>query len=158
VRRRAARPSWAAVPVAAALAAAGGAGAWFGAAGSGTGAVGLGTAAPVAIAAGAYPSTPLYPGGDGDVTARVSNPNPGAVHLASLALDASRGDGGFDASPAGCDVAALSFTPQSNGGAGWDVPANGTLDLDLAGSIHLGATAADACRGATFTVYLRVGP
>jgi hypothetical protein len=140
----------------AALVPTGGATAYFAAAGSGSGTVRLGAAEPVAIAAGTAPSAPLFPGGDGDVTAQVSNPSAGPAHLGALTLDSARGEGGFDASRPGCDAAALSFTPQSNGGAGWDVPANGTLDLDLAGAVHLAATAADACQGATFTVYLRV--
>jgi hypothetical protein len=148
-----------ALPVAVAfMAAAGGAGAYFGAGGSGHGAVSLGSAQPVTISAGVAPSGPLYPGGDGDVTASIANPNAGPVHVATLALDTGRGDGGFDASRPGCDAGALGFAPQSNGGAGWDVPANGTLDVALAGAVRMAATAADACQGATFTVYLRAAP
>jgi len=149
----------AATAVVGALAVAGGAGAHFVARGSGHGAANVGTALPVTIDAGAAPATDLFPGGDGDVTLRISNPNSFAVHIGSLALDPSQGDAGFAASPPGCNLAApaLLFTPQRNGSAGWDVPANRTLALDLAASIHMTVAASNACQGATFTVYLDAG-
>jgi len=149
----------AAVIVVAVLCMAASAAAYFTTAGSGSGTAGLGSSRPVTIAAGSTPSTPLVPGGDGDVTARISNPNPYAVHVGSLALDASQGTDGFDASPPGCNLGdALAFTTQTNGGAGWEIPANGTLDLDLAGSLRMTTDASNACQGARFTVYLGAGP
>lgn len=133
--------------------------AYFSTSGSGSGSATVGSALPVTIAAGAAPTAELYPGGAGDVTVRISNPNAFGVHVGSLALDTSHGQDGFDASPPGCNVGeALEFTTQTNGGAGWNVPANGTLDLDLAGSLHMTDTAANACQAATFTVYLGAGP
>ena len=46
-----------------------------------------------------------------------------------------------------------------NGSSGWDVPAkvgavNGTLLVTLSNALSMAASAADACQGATFTVYL----
>ena len=148
-----------AVVVVAALCVVAGAAAYFTTAGSGSGTAGIGSSRPVTIAAGSAPSALVYPGGDGDVTVRISNPNLFAVHVGSLALDTSQGEGGFDASPSGCNVGdALAFTTQTNGGDGWDVPANGTLDLDLSGSLHMTTDASNACQGASFTVYLGAGP
>lgn len=137
--------------------------------GSGSGSANAGTAQQVTVSAGT-PSVQLYPGGSADAAATVSNSNSVQVHLPSLQLDTSQGSGtGFavDSShaSAGCTVsgASLSFTRQTNGGAGWVVPAkvgstNGTLPVDLTGAISMGVGAANACQGATFTVFLNVGP
>jgi hypothetical protein len=114
----------------------------------------------------AAPTGALYPGGSADLAGTVDNPNSVAVHLPSLVLDTSQGTGGFavDATHVGngCTVAAagLSYTTQSNGGNGFVVPAkvgstDGTLSLDLANAVSLGSAAANACQGATFTVYLQ---
>ena len=102
----------------------------------------------------ATPSTPLYPGAGADVALHVANPNATAVTLKSLQLDTAGIS--VDGAHGGCDPAAVSFTPQDNGGSGWLVPTGG-LDIDVAGAVTLASTAADACQGATFTVYLRAG-
>jgi hypothetical protein len=106
----------------------------------------------------------LSPGTSSDVALTVSNPNPVAVHIGSLALDPSQGSAGFtvDSGHSGCATSTLNFTSTNNGGAGWSVPAkvgstNGTLSLDLAAAISMTTGAAAACQGATFTVYLAVG-
>ena len=133
--------------------------------GSGSGSAVAGSASQVTISRGASTSS-LYPGGSADVALVISNPNPIAIHVPSLVLDTSEGGGtGFavDGSHSGCGLSTLAFTSQSNGGLGWDVPkkvgsTNGTLALDLAHPISMGTGAVNACQGATFTVYLQVGP
>jgi hypothetical protein len=152
-----------------ALAVAAGAAAYFTSTGSGSGSASVGSTQAVTITAGT-PTSALYPGGSADVAATISNPNSTAVHLHSLALDTSQGGGtGFDVDTthknAGCTVAAaaLGYTTQTNGGGDFVVPAkvgntNGSLPVDLANAISMGAGAANACQGATFTVYLKVGP
>jgi len=137
--------------------------AYFTASGTGAAAAQVGTASKVTISGGTSTS-PLYPGGSGDVAVVISNPNPTAVHVPSLALDTSQGGGtGFavDGGHSGCGLSTLSFTNQNNGGPGWNVPAkvggtNGTLALDLANAISMGTGAASACQGGSFTVYLQV--
>ena len=96
------------------------------------------------------------PGTSGDVAVSVVNDNTYRVYVGSLVLDTAQGTGGFSVTGGqpGCDVAALSYTAQSNSGAGWFVPAGSTLDLDLPNAIALDTTAASACQGATFVVYL----
>jgi hypothetical protein len=142
--------------------------AYYTSTGSGTGTARVATTQAVTISA-ASPTAALYPGGSADVAASISNPNSVAVHLPSLALDTNQGAGGFDVDTAhknaGCTVAAaaLSYTTQTNSGGDFIVPAkvgitNGRLDVDLTGAISMGADAANACQGATFTVYLKVGP
>lgn len=111
------------------------------------------------------PTAQLYPGAQADMAVDVSNPNPVPVHLGALSLDTGSGTGGFDvdAGHSGCDLSVLSFTTQTNGAAGWSVPAkvgatNGVLTLDLSDAVVMGAGAADACQGASFHVHLNVGP
>lgn len=123
--------------------------------GSGSGQASAGTAASMTISAGT-PSTSLYPTASADVAAVVSNPNPYKVNVSSVSLGAVTVDAGHS----GCNTASVTVTsPQTNGGAGWDVPAksgavNGSLNLDLANAISMGNAANDSCQGATFTVAL----
>jgi hypothetical protein len=147
-----------------ALAVAAGAAAYFTSTGSGSGSASVGSTQAVTISP-ATPTTKLYPGGSAEVKASIDNPNSVAVQLPSLVLDTSQGTGGFgvDAGHSGCAVSALSYTPQNNGGSGFVVPAkvgstDGTLAVTLANAVSMGTGAANACQGATFTVYLKVGP
>jgi len=128
---------------------------------TGGGAGSTGTLSALSLTPGT-PSSGLYPGGQSSVVLTASNPNFEVTQIGSLALDTSQGTGGFtvDGAHAGCGVATLSYTTQSNGGSGWSVPArvgvvNGTLAITLTNALSMGATAASACQGATFTVYLR---
>jgi len=128
--------------------------------GSGSGSATAATALPVVISPGT-PSTALYPGGDAGVAVVVSNPNRFRAYLDKLDLDTASGTAGFavDSGHAGCDVSALSFTPQT---VGQFVPPNdgshdGTLSLELANAVAMSSQAANACQGATFTVYVKAG-
>jgi hypothetical protein len=123
--------------------------------GSGSGQAQAGTAQNMTILAGT-PSTSLYPNGSADVAASISNPNPYAVHVSSISLGAVSVDAGHS----GCNLSSVTVSgAQTNGGAGWTVPAkagavNGSLNVDLANAILMDNTANDACQGATFTVAL----
>ena len=65
----------------------------------------------------------------------------------------------MDGGHAGCGVAALSFTTQTNGGAGWTVPGSGRpSSITLTNALSMATGAANACQGATFTVYLQAAP
>jgi hypothetical protein len=132
--------------------------------GGGNGSGTSGTSLAITLGPGT-PTSQLYPDGRGDVAVAVSNPNSFRVHIGSLSLDASRGTAGFrvDAGHAACSTAPLSFTSQTNGGAGWTVPpkvgsTNGSLSLDLANAVAMTSSAANGCQGATFVVYLNEGP
>lgn len=136
---------------------------WSGA-GSGAGAGTTGIAAPVTLSPGT-PTATLYPGADGDVVLTLSNPNTSTVRVNSLVLDTSRGTQGFalDAAHAGCATTALSFTSQNNGGSGWTIPAkvgatNGALAVTLPHALTMALDAANACQGASTTVYLVARP
>ena len=142
-----------------ALAAGGTAHAYWGGTGGGVGAGTTGTNVALRLSPGT-PAYDLFPGGRTDVVLTVSNPNASVARIGSLALDPGQGVGGFavDGSHSGCDVSTLSFTTQTNGGAGWTVPASGTLPVTLTDALAMDSDAASACQGARFTVYLAAGP
>ena len=123
--------------------------------GSGTGTASAASAQGLTLTAGSA-SGVLYPGASADVDTSVANANPFPVHVSSLALDTTQGQNGFavDAGHSGCNLGSLSFTTATNGGSGWDISANSSLDVDAASSITMGSGANDSCQGATFTVYL----
>lgn len=111
------------------------------------------------------PTAQLYPGGQGDVAVTIDNPNPFRVHIGSLSLSTGQGTAGYqvDAGHTGCATSVLGFTTLTNGGAGWSVPpkagsTDGSLSLDLASALTMSASAANACQGATFDVYLTARP
>jgi hypothetical protein len=135
-----------------------GASAYWTNAGGGVGSAATSTGQPVTLSPGT-PVAGLYPGGQAAVVLTIANPNPAQVQVASLALDTSQGSAGFavDSGHAGCSTSALSFATQTNGGTGWTVPGGGSLPVTLAASLSMSTSAADACQGATFTVYLRAG-
>jgi hypothetical protein len=117
------------------------------------------TTAAVTLSQGTTAGT-LVPGGSADVAVSITNSNPSRIFVGSLSLDTSQGTSGFavDGGHAGCNLAALSFTTQTNGGAGWFVAASSTQPLDLTGSVSLSTAAVSACQGAQITVYLKAGP
>ena len=141
------------------LAAASATGAWafLTIAGGGTGSVSVGTAQAVTFST-ATPTTALYPGDAADIALTVSNPTGGNVFIPSLQLDTTQGTNGFtvDGSHSGCDVGDLTFTAD---GTGWTVPANtAAYPIHLPGAVSMSTSAANACQGAVFTIYLKVGP
>jgi len=147
-----------------ALAAASTALAYWRTSGSGSGSGTTSTTQAITLSSGT-PTGGLYPGGTSDVALSVDNPNSTRVRIGSLALSTGQGTAGFDVDGghAGCATSALSFTTQTNGGAGWTVPAkvdstDGSLAIDLANALSMSAGGAIACQGASFTVYLTAGP
>ena len=132
--------------------------------GNGDGSATTGTTVAMTLSPGTAAAT-LFPGGQADVVLTVSNPNTSPAYLGSLALDTAQGTAGFavDAGHLGCALSTLSFTTQTNGGAGWTVPAkavavDGTLPVTLTNALAMSMDAATACQGASFTVYLAAGP
>jgi hypothetical protein len=145
------------------IAAAGTAAAYWSATGSTTGRATTGAPALLELSPGT-PADALFPGGLASVVLTVTNPNSAPTEIKSLALDTAEGVDGFDvdAGHAGCDLSALSFSSQSNGGLGWTVPPkagaiDGSLVLTLTGAVSMDVGAADACQGATFGVFLVAG-
>jgi hypothetical protein len=153
-----------AVAVAVTVGVGGAASAVWTASGGGTGGADAGALQPITLSSGT-PAAPLFPGGQTSVDLTVTNPNDANAKIGSIALDTSQGSGGFavDAGHAGCTLSTLSFTTQTNGGAGWVLPprvgaVDGTLAISLSNALSMSTSAANACQGATFTIYLVAGP
>ena len=126
--------------------------------GSGSGSSTTASTTQALVLSAGSPASRLHPGGSAGVAVTITNANPYSVRVAALTLDSSQGTGGFavDAGHSGCSVSALSYATQN---AGWTVPAkvggtDGTLALDLANAVTMSSAAANACQGATFSVYL----
>ncbi len=125
--------------------------------GSGSAAAATGGTAELTISPGT-PTAQLYPGGQADVLLTLTNPGPASVRVGSLAVDTGQGTNGYavDGAHSGCAVSALTFATQTNSGAGWTVPGSGSLPITLGNALSMATSAANACQGASFTVYLRV--
>jgi hypothetical protein len=127
--------------------------------GNGAGGAAAGNAAAASLSPGTTTAA-LVPGGSADVGVSIVNGNPSRIFVGSLSLDAAQGTNGFavDGTHSACNLGSLSFTTQTNGGAGWFVPGNSTSVLDLGGAVSLSTAAVSACQGAQVTVYLQAGP
>ncbi len=133
--------------------------AYWGASGAGSGSADTATTASLTLTP-ATPTAQLFPGGQATVVLTVNNPNVSSVRIGSLVRDTGQGNNGFavDGAHSACGLAALSFTSQTNGGAGWTVAGNGSLVITLTNSLAMTSNAANACQGASFTVYLSATP
>ena len=125
---------------------AGAAFAYFTSSGTGSAAASTGTMLTVTVAATAgTPGTPLYPGGTGDVTLRVTNPNAYPVTLVGVA-----GTGGTITASNACSPTGVTFTDRT--GLSTPIAASGTTQVDLPGAAAMNTTAANLCQGATFSI------
>jgi hypothetical protein len=106
-------------------------------------------------------SAQLYPGGESSVSVVLSNPNSTFVQVGSIVLDPGAPQPfAVDSSHSDCGISALSFIPQDNGGAGWQIPpragsTDGSLAIDMPEAMKMSVAAASACQGASFTVQLK---
>lgn len=133
------------------LAGGGAAWAYFRASGSGSGQGSTATMNTVTLSATAgSPSTPLYPGGTGDVSLEVNNPNSYAVTLVNVALKAG-GSITPDAGHSGCTTTGVTFTTQT--GLSTTIPASATNhQVDLSGAVSMSSSSSSGCQGATFSI------
>ena len=132
------------------LAAGGGAYAYFTSSGSGSGHGSTGTMSTVTLSATAgSPSTPLYPGGSGDVSLEVNNPNSYPVTLVSVSGNGTiMPDSGH---LAGCTTTGVTFSSQS--GLSTNIPASTTnYPVHLSGAVSMSTSSSNGCQGATFSI------
>ncbi len=117
--------------------------------GTGTASASVGTAATVSISSATVsPSTPLLPGGSGDVTLQVINPSGFAVTLVSVA-----GTGGAitaDSGHPGCTTTGVTFTSQTS--LSTVIAPDSTAAIDLPGAVAMSAASSPGCQGATFSI------
>jgi len=126
--------------------------------GSGTGLAGVGTMQTVTMATAGTPSTPLLPGGTGDVVFSVTNPNNFPVSLVEVGLEA---DSAItpDEGHSGCATTDGNSVVTLNVPSG-DLPVsiapNATVPVDLASAATMDPTATSNCQGATFDIPLTI--
>lgn len=124
--------------------------------GSGSGYVKAGTSQTLStVDVSASTTASLYPGVNGNVLIKVSNPNPYPVRVTGVSLNGTNGDITADAGHAGCTTTGVSFANQS--GLTIDVPAkvgatNGETQATLNNAASMSNASLDACQGATFTI------
>ena len=117
--------------------------------GAGTASASVGTAATVSISSATVsPSTPLLPGGTGDVTLQVINSSGFAVTLVSVA--GAAGAITADSGHPGCTTTGVTFTSQT--GLSTVIAPDSTASIDLPGAAAMSTASAGGCQGATFSI------
>lgn len=111
---------------------------------------------PVTVASAGSPSSPLFPGGTGDVNFSVNNPNHYPASLIGVALTS---EGTIATDTPGCTatdggpVVVLNVPsvdlPQS-------IPASTKTTIHLANAVEMDVTATTNCQDATFTIPLTI--
>jgi hypothetical protein len=101
--------------------------------------------------ASASTTAQLFPGGSGDVTVTVSNPNDYPVRLTSIA-----GNGAITSDKgSACDASTgVTFTDQTGV---FDVPANDAATFTLSGAVAMSNASDNSCQGAVFTIPVTLG-
>lgn len=112
--------------------------------GSGTATAGESEAVEVSVTI----ADDIYPTGEFDVDVDVYNPNPFKVHVSSIAED------DITTEVSGCTASELSFDEQTNGGLGWDIAAEATLEKTFTDALNVTNNIEDECQGADFDVSL----
>jgi hypothetical protein len=128
--------------------------AYVNATGAGTGALATGTlTAPSIEATVVTPTTTLLPGGTGDATFKLDNPNSAAVTVVSVT---STGMIGVTNAP-GCTSSndGVSFTNQTSLSIPMAAHATGVV-IDLTGAVFMASSSASVCQGATFSIPVTV--
>jgi predicted phage tail protein len=123
----------------------------------GTGQASTGTMATVTIAATAgTPGTPLLPGGTGDVTLKITNPNSFSVSLVSVT---GSGTVTADGLHPGCTTTGVTFNAPSPSGPTLpiSIAASSTQQIDIPGAASMSAASVSACQGATFSIPVTIG-
>ena len=116
--------------------------------GTGSGYAKAGTAqALTTVDVSASTTATLYPGGSGDVSIRISNPNNYPVTVTGVT-----GSGSItpDAGHASCTTTGVTFTDQT--GLTIAVPASGATTATLSGAASMSNASVNGCQGATFTI------
>lgn len=97
-------------------------------------------------------SAGLYPGATAALTLQVSNPNPYPVTVTdvtgngTITADTSHSTCGQD----GTHPTGVTYVDQHN--LTIAVPANGTTQVSVSGSVHMSNASDNSCQGATFTI------
>jgi hypothetical protein len=116
--------------------------------GNGNGAAQATSAQSLVVAPGTT-TADLYPGSNGAVKVNVTNPNPFAVTVSSIA-----GNGPVTSGAPGCTTTGVTFNAPAV--TGQVIAAGATANLTLAGAASMSNASDNACQGATFSVPVTV--
>jgi len=126
--------------------------------GSGKGFASVGTMQTVTMATAGTPSTPLLPGGTGDVVFSVTNPNNFPVSLVGAALEAystiTSDESHFGCATTDGNPAVTLNVP--SGDLPVSIPANTTMPINLASAASMDLSATSNCQGAIFDIPLSI--
>jgi hypothetical protein len=126
--------------------------------GSATSFASVGTMKTVTMATAGTPSTPLLPGGTGDVVFSVTNPNNFPVSLVGAALETGSAITP-NANHSGCtttDGNPVVTLNVPSGDLPVAIPANTTMPINLASAATMDLNATSNCQGAIFDIPLAI--
>ena len=115
--------------------------------GSGSGSAKALSAQELTTVAVVSPSATLFPGGSGDLSLTINNPNSYPVTVTGVS-----GDGAITSDTSGCTTATHGVTFTNQTGLTLAVPAQDDATFVLENTVAMAASSADACQGATFTI------
>jgi hypothetical protein len=151
-RRRVSRKLVAVAALVAVLAVAGIAIAAWTITGSGTGYAKAASGSALTLGdATAFTSADLYPGANGSVVLRVTNPNPFQVRVTTVT-----GNGAITSNAGAACTAATGVTFTNQTGLTNDVAANTTATVTLAGAVSMSNSSDNSCQGAVFSIPVTV--
>ncbi|GGQ40488.1 hypothetical protein GCM10010166_04490 [Couchioplanes caeruleus subsp. azureus] len=144
-----------AAAVAAAVVNAGAMWAYWKITGSGSDSARAGASVEMALRGRSSLDVPLAPGGTGDLTVTVLNHNDFAIRVASVEAGTDNVIADDEHRENGCERHGVSFT-RPELAVRWDVARNDVAVFTVPGALRMAADADPACRGAVFTVPVRV--
>src|SRR5690606_22802853 len=97
------------------------------------------------------PTTPLFPGGTGDVALTITNTNDYDVEVVELEVT-----GPVVALDTGCQAAGHEVTATGTTGS-WRGPANDSIDITLPGAAAMGEGSSSLCQGVEFEIPFVLG-
>jgi hypothetical protein len=121
--------------------------AFFTSGGSGTGHASVATAQDVVISAGTA-TTPLQPGGTGDLAITATNPNSFSVQIVGLSISGS-------VTATGCTTPSVTLVSPQTSYLPVTIPANAlATPIDISAALTMGLGASSDCQNKTLTVPL----
>jgi hypothetical protein len=121
--------------------------------GSGTGYAKAASGSALTLGDGtAFTTADLFPGANGSVVLRVTNPNPFQVRVTTVT-----GNGAITSNAGAACTAATGVTFTNQTGLTHDVAANTTATVTLSGAVSMSNSSDNSCQGAVFSIPVTVG-
>jgi hypothetical protein len=121
---------------------------------SGSSVAGVGNLQSITVATAGTPTSPLLPGGSGDVEFAVTNPNDTPITLTGVALNGTTTPDPPHSECTTTDGRPVVTLSVPSGDLPVSIPANSTKTVDLAGAAAMDVAATNDCQGASFSLPL----